>query len=364
MIRRVHMVESLGRGGFFNHSVEVTAGLLELGVDVTLHTASDHEAAPPGLNLCRCVSWHRRSKSRIVRRSRTTVRYLTRTLPHLARVVAADDVVHLQGTFGLTPEVISVARMRRATVVCSPHNTFVRDGAVGNGRVLASVLRRADRVLVYSDADAAALGDRARSVGRVPLVQWTPPVDPARAASWRTSLAVDGHRLAVMPGYVRADKNCDVFVRALAMMPGWRGAIVGEDMGRGPELDRLIDELDAPVTTQYRYLDVDDFVALVAASDVVAAPYRVASQSGVLSVAARLGVPRATAATGGLVELATAVAREISPESLRDAITEAFELGATPTGTTATDAARSFLDEYRIAQTARRTTVAAQGAHR
>jgi glycosyltransferase involved in cell wall biosynthesis len=364
MIRRVHMIESLGRGGFFNHSVEVTAGLLDLGVDVTLHTASDPEAAPPGLDMCRCISWHRGSTSRFVRRSRTTFRYVTRTLPHLARVITADDVVHIQGTFALTPEVISVAKMRKATVVCSPHNTFVRDGAVGNGRVLASVLRRADRVLVYSDADAAALSSRLRNVGRVPLVQWTPPVDSARAASWRTSLARDGSRLAVMPGYVRADKNCDVFVRALAMMPGWRGAIVGEDMGGGPELNRLIEELGAPVTTQYRYLDVDEFVALVAASDVVAAPYRVASQSGVLSVAARLGVPRAAAPTGGLVELATAVARDISPESLRDAMTEAFEIGATPTDAVATDAARSFLEEYRIAHTASRTRVAAQGAHR
>jgi glycosyltransferase involved in cell wall biosynthesis len=358
------MIESLGRGGFFNHSVEVTAGLLELGVDVTLHTATDPEAAPAGLNLCRCISWYRRSTSRFVRRSRTTARYLTRTLPHLARVIGAEDVVHIQGTFALTPEVISVAKLRNATVVCSPHNTFVRDGAIGNGRVLASVLRRADRVLVYSDADAAILGDRMRNVGRVPLVQWTPPVDAARAASWRASLAGGGSRLAVMPGYVRADKNCDIFVRALALMPGWRGAIVGEDLGGGPELNRLIEELDAPVTTQYRYLDVDEFVALVAASDVVAAPYRVASQSGVLAVADRLGVPRATAPTGGLIELATAVARDSSPQSLRDAIVEAFETGATPSRAVAVDAAGKFLEEYRTAHADRRRTVAAQETHR
>jgi hypothetical protein len=346
------MIESGGQGGVFNHSVEVAAGLLELGVDVVLHTAHDPEAAPDGLNLCQCISWYRRSTSRFVRRSRTTLRYVGRTLPHLSRVINSDDIVHIQGMFALTPEVISVAKLRKATVVCSPHNTFVRDDTIGNARVLANVLRRADRVLVYSDADAATLADRLPDVGRVPLVHWTPPVDPARVASWRESLAGDGSRLAIMPGYVRADKNCEIFIQALAMMPGWRGAIVGEDMGSGPDLDRLIERTGAPVTAQYRYLDVDDFVALVAAADVVAAPYRVASQSGVLSVAARLGVPRATAPTGGLGETATAVARDSTPESIRDAILAAFDIGAAPIGVG--DAASHFLKEYLVAQARRR----------
>jgi hypothetical protein len=353
MIRRVHMIESGGRGGVFNHSVEVVAGLLELGVDVVLHTADDPEDAPRGLQVCQCISWYRRSSSRLVRRSRTTLRYLGRTLPHLYRVINSDDVVHIQGMFALTPEVISVAKLRKATVVCSPHNTFVRDDTLGNARVLANVLRRADRVLVYSGADAANLADRLPDVGRVPLVQWTPPVDPARVAAWRESLAGDGSRLAMMPGYIRADKNCDVFVQALAMMPGWRGAIVGEDMGAGRALDRLIERTGAPVTTRYQYLDVADFVALVAAADVVAAPYRVASQSGVLSVAARLGVPRATSPTGGLGEIATAVARDLTPESIRDAILAAFEIGATPMGSG--DAAATFLKEYLVAHDARRS---------
>jgi glycosyltransferase involved in cell wall biosynthesis len=359
MIRRVQMVESGGRGGVYNHSVEVAAGLRQLGVDVVMHTASDCEPAPPGVNLCRCIVWHRRSKYRFVRRSGTTLRYLGRTLPHLSRVIRSDDVVHIQGLFALTPEIIRVARLRRATVVCSPHNTFVRQGAVGGGRVLASVFRRADRVLVYSQADAAALADQLPDVGQVPLVQWTPPVAPEKVAVWRRSLTATGSPLAVMPGFVRADKNCDVFVKAMAMLPGWRGAIVGEDMGVGAELDRLIDHLTAPVATQYRYLGVDDFAALVAAADVVVAPYQVASQSGVLSTAASLGVPRATAATGGLGELATAVASDVTPEAVRDAILAAAERGAAPAPVA--DAASRFLAEYEIAR--RRSLAARSKVH-
>src|SRR5262249_60778730 len=102
--------------------------------------------------------------------------------------------------------------------------------------------------------------------------------EPAGCAAWREQPAGDGSRLALMPGYIRPDKNCEVFVRALTMMPGWRGAIVGEDQGHGPALDRLIESTGAPVTTRYQYLDVDDFVARVAAAHVLAARYRVASQ--------------------------------------------------------------------------------------
>jgi glycosyltransferase involved in cell wall biosynthesis len=353
MIRRVHMVEPLGRGGVFNHTLEVVTGLLDLNVDVVLHTATDPEAAPAGVRMCQCVSWYRNSKSRFVRRSRTTLRYVGRTLPHLCGVFGSDDVVHIQGMFALTPEVISVARLRGSTVVCSPHNTFARDRALGQSRVLDHVLRRSDRVLVYSDADVATLAGRVSEVGRVPLVQWTPPVDPAQVAAWRADLAPNGLRLALMPGYLRPDKNVDVFVRAMTLMPpGWRGAVVGEDMGPGADLDRLVRDLDAPVTTRYRYLDVDEFLSLIAAADVIAAPYQIASQSGVLSVAARLGVPRATAPIGGLGELATAVATEISPEALRDAILAAYEIGSSPA--TIEGAAQRFLSEYVVAHDARR----------
>jgi glycosyltransferase involved in cell wall biosynthesis len=360
MIRRVHMVEPGGQGGVYNHSVEVAAELHGIGVDVVVHTADDHDAAPGGVDICGCVSWYRDSSSRFIRRTRTTLRYLSRTLPHLARVIDADDIVHVQGSMALMPEVITVAKARGATVVCSPHNTFVRENDFGITRVLSSMLRRADRVLVYSDADLEILADRVKQLGRVPLVQFTPPVDQVLRDDWRRRLAGDGSRLAVMPGYLRSDKNIDVFVEAVAMMPGWRGAVVGEANGLGEWLDGLIERTGSPVTTEYRYITVEEFVALVAAADVVAAPYRVASQSGVLSVAARLGVPRAAAATGGLAELATAVTEEMTPAGLRDAMLAAFATGATPIRFG--DAAGTFLKEYVVAHERRRSPASARRA--
>ncbi|MFR9775983.1 glycosyltransferase [Micromonospora sp. MS34] len=352
MIRRIHLIESGGRGGVFNHSVEVAAGLTELGLDVVLHTADDCDEAPAPVALCRCVTWHRASPSRMVRQARTSARYVLRTLPHLHRVIGPEDVVHIQGMFALTPELVSVARHRNATVVTSPHNTFVRSNAPGGGRALRSALQDADRVLVYSDADRRSLAARGvTNVGRVPLVQWTPPVEPALVERWRAELNPDGGKLALLPGQLRADKNPELFVRAVAQLPDWRGAVVGADLGPGRQVDELIARTGAAVTTTYRYLDVGEFTALVAAADVVVAPYEVASQSGVLAVAARLGVPTAVAPCGGLGELATAVARDTSVEAVRDAIVAAHALGAKPADTV--DAANSYLHEYATARQGR-----------
>ncbi|MGR6317646.1 glycosyltransferase family 4 protein [Micromonospora soli] len=345
MIRRVHLIESGGRGGVFNHTVEVAAGLTALGVDVVVHTADDCDEVPASVALCRCVTWHRASPNRVVRQARTSARYLLRTLPHLHRAIGPEDVVHIQGMFALTPELVSVARRRGATVVASPHNTFVRSNAPGGGRALRSALHDTDRVLVYSDADRQNLLARGvTDVVRVPLVQWIPPVNPALVERWRTELKPAGGKLALLPGQVRADKNPELFVQAMAQLPDWRGAVVGDDLGPGRQVDALIEATGAAVTTAYRYLDVDEFTALVASADVVVAPYAVASQSGVLAVAARLGVPTAVAPCGGLGELATAVARDTSVAAIRDAIVAAHQLGAEPVDTA--DAANRFLHEY------------------
>ncbi|MEU0550731.1 glycosyltransferase [Micromonospora sp. NPDC005979] len=352
MIRRVHLIESGGRGGVFNHTVEVAAGLRELGVDAVVHTADDCDAAPTSVTLCRCVTWHRASPHRRVRQARTSTRYLLRTLPHLRRLIDPQDVVHVQGLFALTPELISIARRRRATVVTSPHNTFVRSNAPGGGRALRSALRDADRVLVYSDADRRRLLDRGvANVDRVPLTQWTPPPQPALVDRWRAELNPGSVKLALLPGQVRADKNPELFVRAVAQLPGWRGAVVGEDLGPGRRVDALVEQTGAAVTTAYRYLSVDEFTALVAAADVVVAPYEVASQSGVLAVAARLGVPTAVAPCGGLGELATAVARDTGIEAIAAAIALAHERGVQPVDST--DAPARFLAAYTAAQQGR-----------
>jgi hypothetical protein len=129
----------------------------------------------------------------------------------------------------------------------------------------------------------------------------------------------------------------------MALAVGWRGAIVGDDLGAGAAADYLIDQTNSPVTTAYGYLDTEDFVALIAAADVVVTPYAVASQSGVLAVAQRLGTPSAALDIGGLGEQATVVARGHSPSDLCDAIMAAQ---GRRTATVEEDVAKRYLAAY------------------
>jgi glycosyltransferase involved in cell wall biosynthesis len=348
--RGIHIIEPTGRGGIFQHSVAVAEALHAAGVDVTLHTAADAEDIPANATWCRCVRWCRGSGNRIVRRLVTTAGFGARTVPHLARTIRRSDVVHLQGSFGLVPEIITVARAKRATVVASPHNTFARTGSAGASRALRDGLSRSDRVLVYSRYDLGVLTDIAAKVGVVPLAQWVPRPTPERVAAWRERFSRSAGPVALLIGQVRHDKQPDLFVRALAGLPGWTGAVVGEDLGPGQTLETLAAELGAPLLTDYRYLDLDDFTAAVMAADVVVTPYAVASQSGVLTVAAMLGVPTAAFATGGLSEVATAVAADQTPESLRAAIREAKERGATKQS--GSETAELYLEQYAVARSA------------
>lgn len=322
-IETVHMVEALGRGGIFQHSLAVAAALSSTGVRVVLHTAADSEIDSVDVDQCRCVHWHRGSRSRILRQAMTSADFTLRTLPHLRRNLSADDVLFVQGFFALTPEIIRAGRSARAAVVCSPHNTFVRNNARGGARALDAALRRSDRVLVYSEADAEKIADACPRVGVVPLVQWVPSVDAERTAWWRDRFKSAGRRVALLAGQVRADKNPELFVKALSGLPGWCGAVVGEDKGAGPDLDELIRKTCAPVTTFFGYYPLPDFAAAISAADVVVAPYSVASQSGIVSLSRSLGVPTAVTPVGGLSELATVVAPDATPQGIGQAIRSA-----------------------------------------
>jgi glycosyltransferase involved in cell wall biosynthesis len=73
------------------------------------------------------------------------------------------------------------------------------------------------------------------------------------------------------------------------------------------------------------FVDREDFVAAIAASDLVACPYDQASQSGVLALANQLGVPTVSTDIGGLAELATASIPVGDPQRLTEVIDEVLQ---------------------------------------
>jgi len=90
----VHLIEQVGRGGIFQHTLALGAVLASKGVKVRLHTAADSEVVPGNtpIDVCPCVEWFRNGGK--LRKPLIASRYVLRTLPHLVTEVGRGDVVH------------------------------------------------------------------------------------------------------------------------------------------------------------------------------------------------------------------------------------------------------------------------------
>ena len=106
-------------------------------------------------------------------------------------------------------------------------------------------------------------------------------------------------------------------------------AVVGEDGGALAAGRRLACALGVRVEWDEGYRPFDEFLAAVAASDVVVCPYRAASQSAVLALARATGRPSVASAVGGLAELATVVVAPDDPAALAAGVRRALA-GAPP----------------------------------
>ncbi len=327
----IHIVEAGGRGGVYQHAVAVAQALAARGERVTLHTATDAELEPGGeVDLCRCVRWHRDDATRL-RGPRIALDWLGRTLPHLARAVGRGEVFHFEGEFKavLTSPLLLVERaLPGRRVVQSLHNTFARSDSPVDDALIRAGIRLTDAVVVFSRYDAdqvERLGGRAVVS---PLAQYTPPVGPGAVAGWRERWGT-GRAVLLFAGQIRPDKRLDLAIRASAELDRDHVlAVVGEDKGDAERCRRLADELGVDVSWTVDYVPLDDFVAALAAADVVVCPYDRASQSGVLAVTRKVGTRSVASAVGGLAELATATAPPGDAVALARAVQEALDAPA------------------------------------
>lgn len=262
--------------------------------------------------------------------------------------VRPGDVVHVEGWFRpvlLLPLVLG-ARARRARVVLVPHATFSRRGRTGEERLFRWMSRRADAVLVFCDRDRRRVEYWGATTVRVPLMFPPLPVDADLVARWRARWNLwDGRPAALLAGQLRHDKGPDLLVRAAAqgdlrLVP----VLVGEDLGGLGPARRMAAELQVPLRVAEGYQPLEQFVAALCAADVVVCPYRVASQSGVLAMAAALGLRTVATDVGGLSELATVVVPPEDAVALADGVARALDLGRLPPRPPPD--ARPYLDVY------------------
>lgn len=316
----IHLVEPTGYSGIFHHTIALAEAIASTGVRVVLHTAREHEALPAvGFSYCTCGRWPQRTPATNPQRARLARHLLGPMLRHVESSVAPGDVVHLQGSLAGALSLVIVERLRRAgaRVVFSPHETFSRRGRL-DALLLASALRRSDDVLTFSEHDVRDLARRGIPARLSPLVMKTPRPDPTLVRAWRTRWGAEvGGKVVLFAGEIRPDKRLETLIEAAAGWPPGRTlAVVGRDRNAWSRAAGAASRLGVTVKATVGYVELNDFVAAIAAADVVALPYEEANQSGVAAVARQVGARTVGSAVGGLPELVDASFAPASAEAL------------------------------------------------
>ena len=130
--------------------------------------------------------------------------------------------------------------------------------------------------------------------------------DPARVAAYRQRFSPDGAPLVGMFGRICRWKGQDLFLRALARVPGARGVIAGGALFEEESYERELHELVAQLGLSQRVTfsgHVDDVMTLMAACDVVVHCSTAPEPSGrVIAEAMFAGTPVIGSNAGGVPE--------------------------------------------------------------
>ncbi len=330
------MIEQGGRGGVGDYTGQLTRALAAQGWQIALATADDHLYEPAAGVTIHSVFHYVRGHGHIagvVRRLglgpvANGLRFLA-SIPRLVRLSRRVDVVHCQGwefdPLGLLATICM--RAAGATVVQTPHNTFARVGAAGSGRpwrrwtdgrerpgagrrwtdlLLALVCAR---TIVHAQADLARVpqATAARVVviphgeyGSLARAGGAADRDEARA---ELGLAPDAP-VTLLFGQLRPDKGLGDLLAALLRVPELYLLVAGQEDGAlAAARTQLADpHLAGRVIVREGFLEMSEAAKVFAATDTVALPYTVASQSGVLLLAYGFSRPVVVYPVGGLVE--------------------------------------------------------------
>jgi glycosyltransferase involved in cell wall biosynthesis len=338
----VLVVEQGGRGGVADYTGCLAAALARRGVPVTLATAHDNRYPPvAGVRVVPVFHYVRghSAAARLARRARlgpalNGLRFLA-SLPRLLALARQARVVHLQGfehvALGLVA--MSLLRLVNPRIVLTLHNAFDRHDAPLSSVRIYPVL--AARTIVHTRGDREALGRDAEVIPHGHyggVAEGARPVAPELA---RRDLGIgEDVPVVLMFGHLRRDKGIEDLLHAVARTPPWVALIAGEeDGGLAAAAGALArPELAGRTHVFPGFHDLDAVARFFAAADLVAIPYRQASQSGVLHLAYGFGRPVVAYPVGGLVEAVLPgetgwLCESASPDALADVLAQAAALG-------------------------------------
>jgi glycosyltransferase involved in cell wall biosynthesis len=341
-MRGVLIVEQGGRGGVADYTGLLAAGLARRGLPVTIATARDHLYRPtPGVRIVPVFAYVRGHSrpARLVRRARlgpvANGLWFLASLPELLVLARRHAVTHVQGweapSLGLVATLL--LRSARAKLVYTAHNTFERQsGLLDSARIFPGL---AGQTIVHTEADRARVS---RPPAVIPHGHYLPLADAATGADpdvARATLGLPpGGLVVLLFGVLRPDKGLGDLLDAAADAPEWHVLVAGENHGGlAASAARLRSErLRGRVTVLEGFQPIDQVGRLFAAADLVALPYREASQSGVLHLAYGFARPVVAYPAGGLPEAVLAgatgwICREATAPALAEALGEAAVAG-------------------------------------
>ena len=154
-------------------------------------------------------------------------------------------------------------------------------------------------------------------------------------AAARDALGLPADALVVLLfGVLRPDKGLGDLLEAAARSPRWHVLVAGKEEGAlAAEHARLAaPDLAGRVNVHEGFQEMDAVARFFAAADLVALPYRVASQSGVAHLSYGFGRPVIAYPVGGLTEAVIDgetgwLCREPTPAALTDALADAAAAG-------------------------------------
>jgi glycosyltransferase involved in cell wall biosynthesis len=208
-----------------------------------------------------------------------------------------------------------------------PHETSPIDRVFSR-----AALSRADGVVVHAASQERLARDLLRDTPTLVSPHPTYTVDtPAGDAAGRG----DGPLTLLFFGLIRPYKGLHVLLRAMPAALKERSlrlVVAGEFWDTPNAYMRLVRELgiDEHVEVRPGYVPDDELVELLAAADLVVAPYRSATQSGTIEMALGAGVPVIASDVGGLADQVRAGVNGLvvpagDPEALAAAIVDATE---------------------------------------
>jgi glycosyltransferase involved in cell wall biosynthesis len=320
MSLRVHIVDPPAYTPPYDHAL--CAALAHLGgLDVTLVTGRFAHGEVPEVSGYTLDERFYRGTEHLPRRTRAVARGARHAYDMLRYRAAARreaDIVHMQW---LSLAVVDRALLPPGPLVFTAHNLRPRGRRPGEARATEAVLRRADAVVVHSEHGRERLtrivGVHPDNVHVIPhgALDYLTHLSPVRPPE----LAPAERPVVLFFGLLRPYKGLDLLYDAWRRLDGTDAElwVVGKPWRGAPEPP-------AGVKTVPRFVSDAEAAWVFRHADLVALPYRVVEQSGVLLTALAFGKAAVASNVGGFREV-TAV-RHVEPDNAEALATAVHEL--------------------------------------